>query len=381
LSSDVNKIFDKQVCTRCVIPDSFPGLTFDIDGVCSICREYDKNNSEWKSRLPQQRKILDNICSKAKSKHKDFDALIPFSGGKDSSFVLYIARVELGLNCLAYTFDNGYLSEHAKKNIEKTCKTLDVEHVYYSFNADLLYRLYSLFVKKTGYPCSVCMRGIGVGINKLADLYKIPLIITGTSLRTELPLTPEMAEHGRLPHIRSVLKDESIGVECKRMLSDYNMRRKVGHVLFRLSGRKRLVTYAWFNLAEYIEWDYKTIFDTIRKALGWTAPQESEHMDCIIHPIQKYIQARRFPGLDLDRLRFARLIMAGKMTREEALQKLEHPANPCPESILNRFLEDIKMSKEELDKYIDMGYRHLNYDSPTLSEKLVRKVFKFGMPG
>lgn len=321
------------------------------------------------------------IAAKVKSKHKDFDAIIPYSGGKDSSFVLYVAKAKLGLSCLAYTFDNGYLSEYAKNNIDKTCRKLGVEHIYYRFNTDLMYRLYSLFVRKTGYPCSVCMRGIETGIDKLADSYDIPLIVTGTSLRTELPLSREMAEHGGLPHVRGVLKGESIGVECKRMLSGYGMRRKVGHVLFRLTGRKRLITYAWFNLADYVDWDYNIILDTIRRELDWTAPEETEHMDCIISPIQKYIQVRRFPDLDLDRLRFARLIMAGQMTREEALRRLEKPAEQCPASVLNLFLKDIKMSKEEFDKYIDMGPRHLQYDSPTIMEKLVRKVFKAGMPG
>jgi hypothetical protein len=350
-------------------------LTFDDKGVCSICRDYDKLKDQWKSKLTEQGKTLEKICAKVKSKHKEFDALIPYSGGKDSSYVLYVAKTKLGLNCLAYTLDNGYLSEYAKNNIDKTCRKLGVEHIYYRFNTDLMNRLYALFVRKTGYPCSVCMRGITVGIDKLADLYDIPLIVTGTSLRTELPLSREMAEHGSLSHVRGVLKGESIGVECKRMLSDYGMRRKIGHVLFRLTGRKRPITYAWFNLADYIDWDYNIILDTIRRELDWTAPEETEHMDCLIHPIQKYIQVRRFPDLDLDRLRFARLIMAGQMNREEALHKLENPTSQCPESVLNLFLKDIKMSKEEFDKYIDMGPRHLQYDSPTLIEKLVRIVF------
>jgi 3'-phosphoadenosine 5'-phosphosulfate sulfotransferase (PAPS reductase)/FAD synthetase len=118
-----------QVCTLCVLSTSFPRLTFDNQGGCSICREYDRWTREWKSKLPEQKKILDKICARAKNRHKEFDALIPFSGGKDSSYVLYVAKKELGLNCLAYTADNGYLSEYAKKNIDKACKNLGVEHV------------------------------------------------------------------------------------------------------------------------------------------------------------------------------------------------------------------------------------------------------------
>lgn len=366
---------NSQICTRCVLSGSFPRLTFDSKGICSICREYDRWISEWKSKFLEQKKLLEKICDRVKNIHAEFDALIPFSGGKDSSYVLYLAKKELGLNCLAYTADNGYLSEHAKTNIDRACKKLGVEHVYYNFDPDLMNRLYSLFIKKTGYHCSACMRAIAVGIYKVADMYNIPLVIQGTSLRTELPLSREMAEHGSLSHVRAVLKGEPILSECKRMLSDMSMRRKVGHAFFRLSGRKLPITHAWFNLADYMEWDYQIILDTIQKELDWVSPEETEHMDCIIHPIQKYIQIRRFPDLDLDRLRYARLIMAGQMTREEALQKMENPAEQCSESVLKLFLNNIKMSKAEFDKLIDMGPRHLNYDSPTLLEKIIRIVF------
>jgi len=67
--------------------------------------------------------------------------------------------------------------------------------------------------------------------------------------------------------------------------------------------------------------------------------------------------------------------MAGQMTREEALRRLEKPVEQCPESVLNLFLKNIKMSKDEFDKYIDLGPRHLQYDSPTIMEKLIRIAF------
>lgn len=309
--------------------------------------------------------------------HKEFDALIPYSGGKDSTFVLYVSKKELKLNCLAYTLDNGYLSDYAKANIERTCKKLGVEHVYYRFNTDLMNRLFALFVRKTGYPCSVCMRAIAVGIDKVAKMYDIPLIIGGTSARTELLGTYEMSEHGSRAHMRAVLKDEPIADECKRMLSTYSIRRKFGHILFRLTGRKKLISHAWFQLADYIDWNYEYIHDTITRELDWAAPRDSEHMDCKIHIIQKYIQKRRFPDLDLDRLKFARLIMAGQMTREEALENLENSKSKISESALKLFLRDIKMKKEEFDNYIDMGPRHLQYYSPTLTERLIKKAFNF----
>lgn len=372
---------EQKVCSRCVLSSSFPRISFDSEGVCSVCREYESWTKGWEENLPEQRKRLDKICAKVKGQHKEFDALIPYSGGKDSSFVLYTAKKQLGLNCLAYTFDNGYLSDYARKNIDTTCRKLGVEHLYYRLNPDLMNRLFALFVRKTGYFCSACMRGIAMSTSKIADLYNVPLVITGSSMKTELPLSKEMIETGNLPHARSVLKGEAINSECSRLLSGNSKRRKLGHLLFFLSGKKTPFTYAWFNLADYVNWNYDVIFNTIKNELDWTAPTEAEHMDCLIHPIQKYIQIRRFPDLDQDRLRYARLIMAGQMTRQEAIEKLKQLPEQCPECVMDMFLRNIGMSREEFDRYIDMGPRHLNYYSPSIIEKLTNRAFHIRSAG
>lgn len=376
----LNSISPKQECTRCLLNSSFPRIDFDDKGVCSICREYDQWSEKWHSTKRERKKILQKLCKQAKGKRKEFDALVPLSGGKDSTYVLYLAQQELGLNCLAYTLDIGYLSEHAKDNIDKTCKKLGIEHIYYRLNPELTNRLFALFIKKTGWFCSVCMRAIQMSTFRIAEMYKVPLIIKGTSFRTELPLAREMFQGGDPDHVRSVLKGENFAQECRRLCSrGASIQRQLGFMFFLLSGKKRLTSYAYINLPDYIDWDYNIIYDTLRKQLNWIAPTESEHMDCIIHPIQRYIHDRRFPALDMRKLTFARLVMAGFMTKHEALRKLEDaPGEQCPKGVMNLFLKNIQMTKEEFDRYVDMGPRHLQYHpEPSLALRMAKKMFSF----
>jgi len=361
-----------------VLNNSFPRIHFDDTGVCSVCQEYDQWWGEWNSRKREKRKILEKICKQAKNKHKEFDALVPLSGGKDSTYVLYVAQKELGLNCLAYTLEIGYLSNHAKNNIDSTCRKLGVEHLYYCLDPQLTNKLFRLFIKKTGWFCSVCMRAIQMSTFRIAEMYHVPLIIKGSSMRTELPLSREMFQGGDPAHFCSVLKGEPLTQKSNRLcFRGASMQRQMGYLFFLLSGQKRLTSYAYFNLADYVDWDYDIIYNTIRKELSWTAPNESEHMDCIIHPIQKYIHNRRFPDLDMRKLTYARLVMAGLMNRDEALRKLEdEPSEPCPESVMNLFLTNLKMTKEEFDKYVDMGPRHLQYHPKLgLGLRIARKIF------
>ncbi|MGD6852177.1 MAG: hypothetical protein ACQCN6_08985 [Candidatus Bathyarchaeia archaeon] len=375
---------DSQICSRCVLTSSFPRINFDNKGVCSVCHAYDKWWGNWNSEKQRKSLILEKICKAAKNKHREFDALVPLSGGKDSTYVLYVAQKKLGLKCLAYTLDIGYLSDHAKRNVEQTCRTLDVEHLYYRLDQDLTNRLFALFLKKTGWFCSICMRAIQMSTFRVAEMFHVPLIIKGSSMRTELPLAREMFQGGDPAHVQSVLKDEPIAHECRRLLDrGASFQRRLGYMMFLMSGQKRLSSYAYFNLADYADWDYDVIQKTIRSELAWNAPEESEHMDCIIHPIQKYIHNRRFPNVEMQRLTYARLVMAGFMSREEALRRLQQePTYKVPEEVMSLFLKNIGMSREEFDHYVDMGPRHLQYHpNPGVALKLAKKIFPISDAG
>jgi len=374
--SDMSKL--QRICTRCVLNGSFPRISFDKEGVCSVCRRHEQLWAGWKSGLPQRWKELQRICNDARNKHREFDALVPLSGGKDSMFVLHKAVKELGLHCIAYTLDNGYLSKFARKNVERACRKLGVEQVYYRLNPHLINRLYALFIRKTGYFCSICMRAIAMASLHVADMYRVPLVLRGSSLRTELPLCPEMFQYGSISHIRNVLRGEPIVADCRRLLYGGRLRRRIGHLFFLLSGKKRLRSYGWLNLADYMEWDYKSMLNTIRRELGWQSPPDrTEHIDCLIQPVAKYLHNRRFPGAEQRRLTLARSVMVGNILREEALRRLEEePEEQCPESVLHMFLQNLGMSREEFDRYIDMGPRHLLFQSHNEPVKAIMKLLK-----
>ena len=84
-----------KFCTKCLYPDTKPGLHFDENGVCFACKWHElKNTIDWNSRKKELEKILD------KFKNKDgnsYDCIIPISGGKDSHYLAYVIIKEFGL--------------------------------------------------------------------------------------------------------------------------------------------------------------------------------------------------------------------------------------------------------------------------------------------
>ncbi len=109
-------------CTRCILPGTFPGITFDASGVCSVCASHDP-------RQLHGREALERLVAPHRSKDGSADCIVAFSGGRDSSYGLHYLKRELGMNPIAYTFDWGMVTDIARRNISRLCETLKVEHL------------------------------------------------------------------------------------------------------------------------------------------------------------------------------------------------------------------------------------------------------------
>lgn len=356
-----------KTCTKCVLNESFPGISFDEEGVCSRCRDYEKNYAsytEQKKQLPEKRKILDQLCKDAKQKKKTFDVLVPLSGGKDSMYVLYLTVKELGLKPLAFTLDNGYLTQFARDNIDRACRILGVEHIYYCMDPEFMHEMFGLFMKKTGYFCSICMRAIGMATERVAEMYDIPLVFSGSASKVELPVAPEMFQAGDPEFVKNVFKGESLPSGSERILYNGSMKRRLGYNLFWWGSQRRIKICAWVNLPSYIEWNYEIMFRTIREELGWQSPsgENQEHIDCAVHKASAYIHDRRWKNSEMHNLTLAGLVMAGQLARDEAIKNIKNTnLSEYKDEDLLFFLNDINMTKKKFDKYIDMGPRYVDY--------------------
>ena len=122
LKIDDSTINSLKRCSKCVLPETFPHIHFDDNGVCNYCHNYEKFKILGKDRLIQD-------CAAWKSKKHLNDVLVPLSGGRDSCFGLHYVKNELGLDPIAYTYDWGFVTDQARRNISRICGEMNVEHV------------------------------------------------------------------------------------------------------------------------------------------------------------------------------------------------------------------------------------------------------------
>lgn len=109
-------------CTRCILPATYPFLTFDADGVCSHCHEHVTQRFLGREALLRE-------LDKYRRTDGSPDCIVAFSGGRDSSYGLHLLKAELGMNPIAMTYDWGLVTDLARRNQARMCGALGIEHV------------------------------------------------------------------------------------------------------------------------------------------------------------------------------------------------------------------------------------------------------------
>jgi len=350
-------------CERCLAHEGIPGVRIDEGGTCSICKSFDREWGNWPERKEGRRRALEQMFADCRKKNRPYDVLVPLSGGKDSTYVLYLCRKEFDLRCLAVTWDQGFLTDHARRNIERTVEVLGVDHIFYGISKPLLMQLYRSFFLKTGFFCPVCMRGIAVATEMAAAAFKVPLVVTGTSRRTEEYVSPEFFMAGQIGFFRNVLAGDPLLQAARQLLYTGDWKRKVAYHLFWWTGIERVFHSAAINMPDYLDWDYDRIFATIQNELGWMSHRpDEEHSDCSVDNIVDYVRQCKFPALQPELLRYSKLATAGLLRKEDARDKLRaNGRGDAAPANLDGFCRSLGITEAEFREAMKNPLRHMRY--------------------
>ncbi len=112
-------------CTHCTLPETFPFILFDANGVCNFCKYHNRIELKGAAAL---RKLAEGFRRPGKLP----DCIVSLSGGRDSTYGLHYVKTKLGLNPITYTYDWGMVTDLARRNISRICGKLGVEHILIS---------------------------------------------------------------------------------------------------------------------------------------------------------------------------------------------------------------------------------------------------------
>ncbi len=364
-------------CSRCVMDTSAKEIDFDEQGVCSFCKEYEKNSlSDLHNSLEDQiklKKFFEKLKVK-RSKHK-YDCLIGVSGGVDSSYVAYILKKEYKLNPLAIHLDNGWNSELAVSNVESLMNKLNIDLITHVLDWNEFKDIQLSFIKSSISNIEIPTdHAIWAILLRTASSMKIPYIIAGNNVVTEsiMPKTwLYQSKDSKL--IKSIYKKFGSKNKIKNMplLSNFD------YIYFLIFKRIK-----WIPLLNYIDFNKQKAKMILIKELGWRDYGGKHYESIFTRFFHSFYLVNKF-GYDLRKPYLSALICSGQISKEEALKELSSP--PASSEIIKSdksyVSKKLNLTEIELDQVLSKenklfsDYPNSNYLWNAFSRiiKLLRK--------
>jgi hypothetical protein len=344
-------------CTRCLMPDTYPEITFNEEGVCNHCLSF---------KIPETLGE-DAFLEKIHSKHgSQYQAVLGISGGKDSCYVAYLAKKKFGLRVLAVSYDFPFMVDLARQNSKAVCESLGIELVVVKLDHNLEYNfmrnhLTSLAATGTTWgQCVFCHYGIEAVLYDMAKTKEIPFILSGVTTN-EVWWNPGSRLGILAKHLKKLsLPEQALFAlyQGRAFTNLVDQRRQMP-----IPGNSALNVYKrakspedgpeTIRVFDYIEWDQDVIEKTLQAETGWQKPARSIswRYDCILEPLLDYTYMKDF-GISSAGLYICGLIRSGELTREEAQQILEQSENQASlDQGLKTVLDYLKIPPETQQKF------------------------------
>jgi len=349
---------------------SDPEIVFDENGCCNHCSRALKLLDTPPISLSAEEKekslkaLVDKI--KVKGKNKKYDCIIGVSGGVDSTYAAYLVKKN-GLNPLAVHLDNGWNSRIAVTNIEKTLKKLDIDLYTHVIDWEEFKDLQLSFLKASTPDSEVPSdHAIQALLYETAARYKVQYILAGTNITSESILPKAWSQgHSDWKYIKSVQK--KFGTARLKTFPHYGILR-----LFRNIVVRKIKYISILNYVNYAKEDAKKF---LMDELGWEDYGGKHYESVYTHFYQSFILPKKF-GFDKRRAHLSSLIMAGQLTREEALEEMKKPAisdemaRSEEEYVINKF----NLTRESYDNIMNAPTKSF-HDYPSYFNSFYYKLF------
>jgi amino acid adenylation domain-containing protein/non-ribosomal peptide synthase protein (TIGR01720 family) len=304
-------------CIRCGLPNTFPDVTFDSQGLCSLCSTYDL----YKEKAETYFKTIDDLKeifgNQKLGKESEYDCLVLLSGGKDSTYMLY-QIVELGLNPLVFSLDNGYISDQAKGNIKRVVDSLGVDHIFGT--TPHMPEIFSDSLNRFSNVCNGCFKVIYTLAFQLARQKSIRYILTGLSrgqifeTRLEPLLRGEVYDISKIDD--AVLRARKVYHRMKDAVSqnlDISM----------FEDDRIFDEIEFIDFYRYWDVDLDEVYSYLDRNAPWIRPTDTgRSTNCIINDVGIYIHKKE-RGFHNYALPYSWDVRLGHKTREEALEELD----------------------------------------------------------
>ena len=343
-----------QVCTCCVMDTSDEDITFDENGVCMRCKEYQERIlPEWnygKGHEAELHTLLDAI--KKSGEGKPYDCILGLSGGLDSSYMLHLAVTEWGLRPFVFHIDCGWNLPVAEENIKRLTDKLGVKLHVEKMDWDEL-REMQLAWFRTGLESLDAPQDHAfiALIDRFSRELGVKYILNGYNIATEIIADPASWNKGAGPTGDSTYMKDVIRKHCSIPIRHYTFTNGFKHKFY-LPYVLGVKTVKPLNLVPFTRAE---MIVTLSREYGYEPYGQKHFEDLITKFLEGWWSPTRF-GHDIRRAQLSSLVVTGQMTRDEALKILEQPPLTEKESheLFVEVARRLEISEDELMAFHDM---------------------------
>ena len=361
---------EARFCKTCIANDFIiPGIEFDAEGRCPICQSADMTRG-FKSVVP----VMNSFPRAKKSR---FDIAVFYTGGKDSTYLLYYLSKVLNLRVLALTWEIPYMSECARRSIENAKNKLDsVEFITRRISNEDLRKIYKKLYSLSENTCACPSLAYVLFYPELV-INRVPYFVAGNEPAQLLGLyynhmAPKIAytfpenkplnalfNLGRILTLRPPLKrgqfhtlatmkqlaygdnpiknwlgysNQLLYNVCEAINEVPNITKPLKKAIRASSRSGNIPAFIQVDLDDICGgvYEWSKIKDVITRECGWVAPEETSkglHTSCKIEKCKEHSQFVRFYHMRSTMIPFSALEIAiasrnKNLSRKEALLEL-----------------------------------------------------------
>lgn len=319
-----------RLCKRCILPETFPGISFDEEGVCNHCRREEKSDEKRPQKKASYRDRLDRLIADIKGTSSVYDAVMAYSGGKDSSYALKLLKERYGLRILAITLDNHFVSPMAWENVSRVTDALGIDHMRFRPPWKAMKAMFTRTAQEDIFPAPTLLRASSICT---ACIGLVKNIVLKTALEMSVPMVAFGWSPGQVPIQSAIMKTNS-GLTKQSM----NALKKAFPERMADEMRQYFLPDAYFEKFKasfpynvhplaFFEYDEESIKNELVE-MGWQAPSDTDtnSTNCLLNAFanQCHLQRHRFHPYVWE---IANMVRQGVMSREEGIEKIYSDQN------------------------------------------------------
>ena len=365
-----------RYCKKCVMPDTRPGITFNEEGVCCACTNYEnRKNIDWNARMQEFKALCDKY--RGMNGPGGYDCAVAVSGGKDSHYQVYVLKEIMGMNPILFSVEDNFpMTEAGRHNLRNISEAFGCTIISCKPNIKAQKLLMRHMFEKYGKPTWFLDRLIYTFPLHMAVKFNTPLLCYGENVSFEYGGVDAVETYSARDQINNGV---AIGMPKEDILIPGVTENDIA--LTYAPAPEDMAKLDPFYLSYFMDWNSFRNYE-FAKSRGfhdltheWDRKHHVENFDQIdsraylVHSWLKYPKFGHAAATDYN----ARSIRYGLMTREEAIQGVKERDGQLDPLCVRDFCEFVGYTETEFWKVIDKFYNRDIFMKHPVTDKWVLK--------